>query len=73
MQSVELLDTQKYDEIKGVIDNAMKAGVERDIGHEYITGFEERMSSSSKKYRRNKWDSVNDLMEGGLAGGELGV
>ena len=40
MQSVELLDTQKYDEIKGVIDNAMKAGVERDIGHEYITGFE---------------------------------
>ena len=21
----------------------------------------------------NKWDSVNDLMDGGLAGGELGV
>ena len=54
MQSVELLDTQKYDEIKGVIDNAMKAGVERDIGHEYITGFEERMSSSAREYRSNQ-------------------
>ena len=73
MQSVELLDTQKYDEIKGVIDNAMKAGVERDIGHEYMTGFEERMSSSTRNTVATKWDSVNELMEGGLAGGELGV
>ena len=73
MQSVELLDTQKYDEIKGVIDNAMKAGVERDIGHEYMTGFEERMSSSTRNTVATKWDSVNELMDGGLAGGELGV
>ena len=49
MESVELLDNQQYDEIKGVIDNAMKAGVERDIGHEYITGFEERMNQQSRK------------------------
>jgi len=51
----------------------MKAGVERDIGHEYLTGFEERMSSSTRDTVPTKWDSVNDLMEGGLAGGELGV
>jgi replicative DNA helicase len=73
MQSVELLDTQKYDEIKGVIDTAMKAGVERDIGHEYNTGFEERMNQQARKTVPTKWDSVNDLMDGGLAGGELGV
>ena len=73
MESVELLDNQKYDEIKGVIDTAMRAGVERDIGHEYITGFEERMTQQSRKCLPTQWDSVNDLMEGGLAGGELGV
>ena len=73
MQSVELLDTQKYDEIKGVIDNAMKAGVERDIGHEYLTGFEERMSQQARQTIPTKWDSVNELMDGGLGGGELGV
>ena len=73
MESVELLDNQKYDEIKGVIDTAMRAGVERDIGHEYITGFEERMTQQSRKCLPTQWDSVNDLMDGGLAGGELGV
>ena len=73
MESVELLETQKYDEIKTIIDKAMTAGVERDIGHEYITGFEERMSQQTRKTMPTQWDSVNDLMDGGLAGGELGV
>ena len=73
MESVDLLDTQNYDGIKLVIDDAMKAGVERDIGHEYMTGFEERMSEQSRKCLPTQLDSVNDLMDGGLAGGELGV
>ena len=73
MESVDLLDTQNYDGIKLVIDDAMKAGVERDIGHEYMTGFEERMSEQSRKCLPTQWDSVNDFMDGGLAGGELGV
>jgi replicative DNA helicase len=73
MESVELLDSQKYDEIKSVIDNAMTAGVERDIGHEYITGFEERMTQQTRETLPTQWDSINDLMDGGLAGGELGV
>jgi len=73
MESVELLDSQKYDEIKGVMDRAMTAGVERDIGHEYITGFEERMTQQTRETLPTKWDSINDLMDGGLAGGELGV
>ena len=73
MESVELLETQKYDEIKTIIDKAMTAGVERDIGHEYITGFEERMTQQTRNTMPTQWDSVNDLMDGGLAGGELGV
>jgi len=73
MQSVEMLETQQYDEIKQVIDKAMTAGMERDIGHEYITGFEERMNQQARKTLPTGWDSVNDLMDGGLAGGELGV
>ena len=73
MDSVELLDTQQYEKIKGVIDTAMRAGVERDIGHEYITGLEERLSQQSRNCVPTKWDSVNEIMDGGLAGGELGV
>ncbi len=73
MESVELLETQRYDEIKTIIDSAMTAGMERDIGHEYITGFEERMTQQTRNTMPTQWDSVNDLMDGGLAGGELGV
>ena len=73
MESVELLDNQQYDDIKGVMDKAMRAGVERDIGHEYITGFEERMTEQARDTLPTKWDSINELMDGGLAGGELGV
>ena len=73
MQSVELLETQRYDDIKGIIDKAMTAGIERDIGHEYITGFEERMTKQARDTQPTAWDSVNDLMDGGLGKGELGV
>ena len=73
MESVELLESQKYDEIKTIIDDAMKAGIETDIGHEYITGLEERLSKQTRICLPTQWDSVNDLMDGGVAGGELGV
>ena len=73
MESVELLESQRYDEIKTLIDDAMKAGVETDIGHEYITGLEERLTKQSRECLPTKWDSINELMDGGLAGGELGV
>ena len=73
MDSVELLEQQKYDDIKRIIDDAMKAGVETDIGHEYITGLEERLTKQTRLTLPTGWDSVNDLMDGGLAGGELGV
>jgi len=73
MESVELLDNQQYDEIKGVMDKAMTAGIERDIGHEYLTGFEERMTNQARDTLPTKWDSINELMDGGLGKGELGV
>ena len=73
MESVDLLDTQNYDGIKLVIDDAMKAGVERDIGHEYMTGFEERLSKSARDVVESGWNEIDDIMDGGLGGGELGV
>jgi len=60
MESVELLDNHQYDEIKGVMDKAMTAGIERDIGHEYLTGFEERMTNQARDTLPTKWDSINE-------------
>ena len=43
MESVDLLEQKKYDEIKVLIDSAMKAGSERDLGHDYIISLNDRL------------------------------
>ena len=46
LNSVELLENKDYDGIKSIIDEAMKAGTTRDLGHEYLKSLEERLSES---------------------------
>ena len=41
IESVELLNRGDYDSIKSKVDNALKAGVEKDVGHEYIENVDE--------------------------------
>jgi len=73
MESVSLLENQNYDGIKTVIDNAMKAGTAVDIGHDYNVGIEERLTKSTRITIKTPWDITNDIMDGGLGEGELGV
>ena len=51
----------------------MKAGGTRDLGHDYITSLELRLSKSARDTVKTPWDVVNDIMDGGLGAGELGV
>ena len=73
VDAVDLLEQKKYDEIKNIIDAAMKAGSERDLGHDYIISLEDRLTDSVRATLTTPWDSVNGVMDGGLGGGELGV
>ena len=73
VDAVDLLEQKKYDEIKTIIDAAMKAGSERDLGHDYIISLEDRLTDSVRSTLTTPWDSVNGVMDGGLGGGELGV
>ena len=73
MESVSLLENQNYDGIKTVIDAAMKAGTAVDIGHDYNVGIEERLTKSTRVTIKTPWDITNEIMDGGLGEGELGV
>ena len=73
LQSVDLLSNGNFDGIKKLVDDAMKAGTERDIGHNYKEDIDLRFEEAVRKCVPTKWDSVNELMGGGLAAGELGV
>ena len=72
-EAVDLLEQKKYDDIKVIIDAAMKAGSERDLGHDYIISLEDRLTESVRETQPTPWDAVTAVMDGGLAGGELGV
>ena len=73
LSSVELLKSGRYDEIKTNIDNAMKAGADKDIGHDYMTQMEERYTDAVRFVQATPWDVINELLDGGLGKGELGV
>ena len=73
IESIDLLEQKNYDEIKVKIDEAMKAGSERDLGHDYIISLDARLNESVRETMPTPWDAVTDVMDGGLAGGELGV
>ena len=74
LQSVDILETKgDYDSIKNIIDDAMNAGTERNIGHEYIEHVEDRYSETARTTVSTGWDVIDDLTQGGLGGGELGV
>ena len=51
----------------------MKAGTERNIGHDYITDVEERYSETARETIKTSWPVIDELTQGGLGHGELGV
>ena len=74
IRSAEILERDgDSDEIKGLIDNAMQAGVERNLGHDYLEDIEERYSETARITSPTPWDIINEVMQGGLGAGELGV
>jgi replicative DNA helicase len=73
LKSVDLLQIGEYDKIKTVIDTAMKAGTLSDLGHDYIKELLSRFEESTRDTIKTPWDVINDVMDGGLGKGELGV
>lgn len=73
LESVDHLKAGEYDRIKNLVDKAMKAGMERNLGHNYHKEVAGRMSEMCRKTISTGWEVVDDLMDGGLGPGELGI
>ncbi len=73
LTSVDLLKAGSYDRIKDLVDNAMKVGTETNLGLDYKEDFDERMEDLKRSTVPTNWKPINDLMDGGLGPGELGV
>lgn len=75
LECVDDLSGKRYDSIKVRIDKALKSGSDRNIGHLYKqkTMIDQRMSDSARACVPTPWDVINDVTDGGSAGGDLFV
>lgn len=73
LESVDLLKHGHYDDIRLMIDNALKIGADKNLGHEYVKDIEDRYREESRKVVPTPWSIINDLLQGGLGNGDFGL
>ncbi len=73
LESVQLLKNSDYDSIKTIIDNALKVGMNSDIGLDYFDNIDLRYQEDSRDPLSTGWSAIDEILKGGLAPGELGV
>lgn len=72
IKSADLLKKGDYEAIKHEVDEAMRAGIERNLGHVYFEDVDKRMSQMTRECVKTGWDIIDKRLDGGLGRGELG-
>lgn len=73
LKSVDLLKKSSFDEIRTLVDTALKLGTNPDVGYLYEEQFEERYEIKARDVVSTGWKVIDDMTRGGLGAGELGV
>ena len=73
MSSVDMLKAGDFDGIRFLVDNALKAGQDKNLGHEYVKDIEERYRENSREVIPTPWDRINNILQGGLGNGDFGL
>jgi RecA/RadA recombinase len=73
LKSVSLLKTSSFDDIRDIINEALKLGTDPNNGHDYKADFETRFVKKLRRPITTGWKHVDDICLGGLGKGELGV
>jgi replicative DNA helicase len=73
LQSVDLLQAGDYDSIKFMVEAALKAGQDKNIGHEYNKDLESRFREEYRITIPTPWNEFNELLQGGLGNGDFGL
>ena len=73
MDSADLLNAGDYDSIRGMIEAALKAGMDKNIGHEYLKDVESRYREDYRPTIPTPWKVMNENFQGGMGPGDLGI
>ena len=73
MSSVDLLKAGDFDGIKHLVETALKAGNDKNVGHEYNKDIESRFREDARTTISTPWERINDILQGGLGNGDFGL
>ena len=73
MSSVDLLKAGDFDGIRTLVDGALKAGQDKNVGHEYNKDIETRYRVDYRPTIPSPWPVFNDGIQGGFGPGDLGI
>jgi len=74
IKSAKLLQkSASYDEIKNVVDSALRLGSDNNFGYDYEKDFDKRFEHHSRKAISTGWSEIDEITQGGLGRGEMGV
>ena len=73
LNSVDLLKGGDFESIRELINNAIKAGQDKNIGHEYNKDVEARYRENHRVTIPTPWEKINTLLQGGLGNGDFGL
>jgi len=73
LTSVDLLNAGDYDSIRNLVDNALKAGGDKNLGLEYSKDIQSRYREENRIPIPTPWVLFNDLLQGGLGEGDFGL
>ena len=71
LASADLLKDGDFDGIRNMIEKAMKAGMDKNIGHEYNIDVETRYRVDYRPTIASPWPILNDAIQGGWGPGDL--
>jgi replicative DNA helicase len=73
LNSVDLLKAGDFDGIKQLVESALKAGNDKNVGHEYNKDIETRFREDARTTIGTPWPKINELLQGGLGNGDFGL
>ena len=73
LNSADLLKAGEFDAIRDRIEKALKAGIDKNIGHEYNKDIETRYRTDYRPTIPTPWPIFNSGIQGGFGPGDLGI
>ncbi len=64
-KAIDMVEGENYESIVKVISDAMSRGATKDIGREYIEGFDQRAAAGKRDPLPTPWEPLNKVFGGG--------